>query len=298
MRVLVTGGTGYVGRFIVEAMLREGFEVIVAGRQPPEPDLFSAPIAFRPLDLDPDADRTALLEGIDWLVHGAFDHVEGKYRGGEGDDPARFSRLNRDGSIALFKTAKAGGVKRAVFLSSRAVYGTQGAPTLLTEATPARPETLYGQVKLDGERALSALASAEFVAASLRITGVYGAHRSGASHKWEKLFADFLDGQTIAPRVATEVHGFDVAQAVLLLLRYTDINAIAGRVFNVSDILLDQHDLLGRVAALSGIERQPPDPADRTSVDVMDCTVLKKLGWRPGGFDLLEETLPDLIRPR
>ena len=99
MRVLVTGGTGYVGRFIVEAMLREGFAVIVAGRQPPRSDLFSEPVAFRPLDLDPDTDQTALLEGVDWLVHGAFDHVAGKYRGGEGDDPARFIRLNREAAL-------------------------------------------------------------------------------------------------------------------------------------------------------------------------------------------------------
>jgi UDP-glucose 4-epimerase len=217
MRVLVTGGTGYVGRFIVEAMLREGFEVIVAGRQPPRSDLFSAPVAFRPLDLDPDTDQTALLEGVDWMVHCAFDHVAGKYRGGEGDDPTRFIRLNREGSIALFEAAKAQVVRRALFLSSRAVYGPQGRPTVLTEETPAKPDTLYGQVKLDVERALSDLASEDFVATSLRVTGVYGAHCAGADHKWQRLFADFLAGRSIAPRIATEVHGDDVAQAALLL---------------------------------------------------------------------------------
>jgi UDP-glucose 4-epimerase len=296
MRVLVTGGTGYVGRFIVEAMLREGFEVIVAGRQPPRSDLFSEPVAFRPLDLDPDTDQTALLKGIDWLVHGAFDHVAGKYRGGEGDDPARFIRLNREGSIALFEAAKAHGVRRALFLSSRAVYGPQGRPTVLTEETPAKPDTLYGHVKLDVERALSDLASEDFVATSLRVTGVYGAHRAGADHKWQRLFADFVAGRSIAPRIATEVHGDDVAQAALLLLRHESAGSVAGRSFNVSNIFLDQHDLLARVAALLDRAIEPPPPGDPASVDVMDCTAIQGLGWRPGGFEKLDAVLPDLVR--
>ncbi|WP_404862781.1 NAD-dependent epimerase/dehydratase family protein [Georhizobium sp. MAB10] len=296
MRVLVTGGTGYVGRFIAEAMLRESFEVIVAGRRPPRSDLFTTPVAFRPLDLDPDTDQTALLEGVDWLVHGAFDHVAGKYRGGEGDDPARFIRLNREGSIALFEAAKAHGLPRALFLSSRAVYGPQGRPTVLTEETPAKPDTLYGQVKLDVERALSDLASEDFVAASLRVTGVYGAHRAGGDHKWQRLFADFLAGRNIAPRIATEVHGGDVAQAALLLLRHETAGSVAGRTFNVSDILLDQRDLLARVASLLDVPVQLPPPGDSASVDVMDCTAIQGLGWRPGGFEKLYAVLPDLVR--
>jgi nucleoside-diphosphate-sugar epimerase len=296
MRVLVTGGTGYVGRFIVEAMLREGFEVIVAGRQPPRSDLFSAPVAFRPLDLDPDTDQTALLEGVDWMVHCAFDHVAGKYRGGEGDDPTRFIRLNREGSIALFEAAKAQVVRRALFLSSRAVYGPQGRPTVLTEETPAKPDTLYGQVKLDVERALSDLASEDFVATSLRVTGVYGAHCAGADHKWQRLFADFLAGRSIAPRIATEVHGDDVAQAALLLLRHETAGSVAGRTFNMADILLDQRDLLARVASLLDVPIQLPPPGDPASVDVMDCAAIKGLGWRPGGLAKLNTVLPDLLR--
>ena len=166
---------------------------------------------------------------------------------------------------------------------------------MLTEETPAKPDTLYGHVKLDVERALSDLASEDFVAASLRVTGVYGAHRAGADHKWQRLFADFVAGRSIAPRIATEVHGDDVAQAALLLFKYKTASAVAGRSFNVSDILLDQQDLLARVAARLDLGIEPP-LSDTARVDVMDCTAIMGLGWKPGGLAKLNTVLPDLVR--
>ena len=128
------------------------------------------------------------------------------------------------------------------------------------------------------------------------MTGVYGAHRAGADHKWQRLFADFVAGRSIAPRLATEVHGDDVDQAALLLLRHKSAGSVAGRSFNVSDILLDQRDLLARVAARLDRAIEPPPPGDPASVDVMDCAAIKGLGWKPGGLAKLDAVLPDLVR--
>ena len=201
MKVLVTGGTGLVGRFIVEDLLARREQVIVAGRTASPAGFFAAPVAFRPLDLDPAADHTALLTDVTHLVHAAFHHLPGLYRGGEGDDPSEFIRLNRDGTIALFRAARASGVERAVFLSSRAVYGPKPAGTVLDEDTECRPDTLYGEVKLDAEQILSDLAGPTFTPCSLRATGVYGAPRSDQPHKWEKLFQNFANGQSVPARV-------------------------------------------------------------------------------------------------
>ena len=88
MKVLVSGGTGLVGRYIVEELLAGGYSVTVGGRQAPAPDLFSRSVNFLPLSLDPDRDQIEAFDDAYFFVHAAFDHVPGKYRGGEGDDPA------------------------------------------------------------------------------------------------------------------------------------------------------------------------------------------------------------------
>ncbi|WP_265517066.1 NAD-dependent epimerase/dehydratase family protein [Nitratireductor luteus] len=288
-RSIVTGGTGYVGRFIVEAFLRAGHEVTVMGRRPPAEGFFSRAIAFVPLDLKHSAiDRTAFARA-DFLVHGAFDHEPGKYRGGEGDDPAGFRRRNLDGSLALFDAARAAGVSRTVFLSSRAVYGPRTAGVRLAETDPARPDTLYGEIKLEAETALRTIGGV-----SLRVTGVYGPAGVGKTHKWAGLFRDYLGGKPISPHVGTEVHGDDVAAAVLLVLEVGAAEA-EGEIFNVSDIVVDRRDLLAIVQRQAGCQHQLPEAADVSSVNAMETAKLQSLGWRPGGAALLEKTVPALV---
>lgn len=284
MKVLVTGGTGYAGRFIVEALLAAGHAVSVSGRSKPEDNFFSAPVDFLSGDLDADNASPALFEGCDGFVHAAFHHVAGKFRGGEGDDPQSFRRLNVDGSLALFEAARQAGVPRAVFLSSRAVYGTQPPGAALSEDTEPNPDTLYGEVKLAVERGIAAMADETFLPVSLRVTGIYGPAGPGRPHKWAGLFADFEAGKDIAPRVGTEVHGNDMAAAVRLMLE-ADPDAIrtAGSLLNVSDILLDRHDLLADYARLTGCNGRVPERADASAYNAMDCRRLKQLGWRPRG---------------
>lgn len=290
MTTLVSGGTGLVGRFAVEALLEAGREVRVMGRTPPSEGFFSAPVEFVEGTLDPDRDQSAAFTGVRHFVHAAFDHAPGKYRGGEGDDPASFRRRNLDGSVALFEAAKRAGVERSVFLSSRAVYGVQPLGAMLSEETEPRPDTLYGEVKLKAERALAALSSDHFAGVSLRVTGVYGPSRPGQPHKWSVLFRDYLDGRPIAPRRATEVHGVDVAAAVLLAL---DAPAVAP-ILNVSDIVLDHRDLLGVVQAITGCGHALP-PAFTEPLNEMATGLLRGLGWRPGGRSLLEQTVGSLL---
>lgn len=172
-RVLVSGGTGFVGRFIIEHLLANGYEVTVGGRSPPPAGFYSQPVSHVPLRLDADADQAGAFDDIYYFVHAAFEHVEGRYRGGEGDDPTSFRRANLDGSVRLFEEARAAGVRRCVFLSSRAVYG-ETAPPVVAETSPVEPDTFYGQVKLATENALKSMTDHSFVTTSLRVTGVYG----------------------------------------------------------------------------------------------------------------------------
>lgn len=266
MRIALTGASGLVGRFLLGAFRAEGHEVeTLPGWRLGQP---------------------APLEGCAALVHAAFAHVPGKYRGGEGDDPERFVALNRDGSLRLFEQAKAAGVGQVVFLSSRAVYDALPAGTPLPDGTAVTPRSLYGRVKAEAEAGLAALDGEGFATTSIRATGIYG---PGGNHKWTGLFADYLAGRPIAPRVATELHGDDLAAAILLILR----NAARGA-FNASDLLLDRHDLLAEVQRLTGCPHPPPPRADGP-VSVMSCERLAALGWQPGGWTRLRHSLPAML---
>lgn len=287
MKVLVSGGTGLVGRYIVEGLLNAGYQVVVGGRTAPAPDLFPKPVGFIPLSLDPDLEQVQAFDDVYFFVHSAFDHVPGKYRGGEGDDPLRFRRLNLDGTVRLFETARRAGTRRAVLLSSRAVYDGVPPGTILTESLPLNPESLYGEVKIHAERALAALSAPGFTTASLRLTGVYGHLRP---NKWDTLFADYLAGRPVPSRAGTEVHGRDVAAAVRLMLEVAT-GKIDGQVFNVSDIVTETREILGN---LPFCPHELPSPADRGSVNVMSTTRMEALGWRPGGRNLFKQTIRDL----
>lgn len=291
MKIAITGGTGLVGRFLVEAALAGGHRVTVLGRTAPEAGFFSAPVTPCPFDLaKPGPDLT----GQSALVHAAFHHEAGKYRGGEGDDPDGFTARNLIGTIRLFAAAKAAGVARCLFLSSRAVYGGYPAGTPLTEAMPPRPDTLYGRVKAEAEQALLDLEDPDFLPLVVRATGVYGPAGPGRRHKWADLFDAFHQGAPIAPRAGTELHGEDLAQAVLTLLR-TPRPALPGRVFHASDLLLDRQDLLRAVARRTGCTKRLPDRAAADQVSVMATARLRSLGWQPGGWPLLEASLAHLL---
>jgi UDP-glucose 4-epimerase len=271
MRVLLTGGSGYVGRFVAPAIVAAGHTVTHLARRPP-----SNGAPWLPFDL---AAPPASLPAADALVHLAFDHIPDRYRGGEGDDPEGFLRRNRDGSRALVAAA---GAPRVVFLSSRAVYGDARRGEILRETDASAPDSLYGEMKVDVEELVFARGGA-----ALRATGVYGRAPGDAAHKWTQVFADFRAGRTIAPRAATEIHGDDLAAAVLALLEAPDPVGP----FNASDLLIDRSDLLAAVAKRTGCPHPPPHRAPGPPPGVMATDRLQGLGWRPGGRARLDAFL-------
>ena len=266
MKIALTGATGLVGRFLARGLAAAGHEV--------------DPLPGWRLG------RPAALDGAEALIHAAFSHIPGRYRGGEGDDPTGFVALNRDGSLRLFEEARAAGLGHVVFLSSRAVHDARPEGTPLPDGTDAAPASLYGRVKAEAEAGLAALAGPGFAAASIRATGIYG---PGQGHKWTGLFADYLAGRPVAPRRGTELHGDDLAAAVLLIL-----GAGGQGSFNASDLVVDRHDLLAEVQRLTGCPHPPPPRAD-ARVSVMSCERLAALGWQPRGMDGLRAALPAML---
>ena len=273
MRVVLTGAGGIIGGATWATLIRAGHKVT-------------------PLDRRHgwQLGQPAPLRGHDALIHCAFAHVPGRYRGGEGDDPAAFLAANLEGSRRLFDEAAEAGLGRILFLSSRAVHDGHPAGMRLPDDLPPMPTSLYGEVKAQAEAHLAGLRAPDRATCALRATGVYG---PGPADKWRGLFSDYLSGRPVEPRVATEVHVDDLARALLLLLDHP----APPPSLNCSDLVLDRHDLLARVQDLTGCPSPPPPRADARALRVPDCSGLRAAGWTPGGMALLQHSLRELLDP-
>jgi nucleoside-diphosphate-sugar epimerase len=289
MRVAVTGATGYVGRFVVDELLAQGHDIRAWTRPTSDRRGFRGPVDWRVGGLDKLGSEVDLVEGADALVHAAFEHVPGRYRGGEGDDSDAFLATNLEGSLRLIRAARRAGVGRVVFLSSRAVYGARLWDRPLDERHPVQPMTHYGAYKAAVEVALAGYGRAEgWPAASLRATGVYGiAHHPGRA-KWAEIVRTSRAGTPPPPRVGTEVHGADLAAAVRLLLE-APAEAVAGEAFNLSDVVVSHR-------AVSRLAGGAPAPASPPVRGVMATDKLQELGWRPRGWSGVEGTVAALVR--
>ncbi len=290
MRIFVSGASGLVGRYVVNGLQQAGHTVIAGTRNDPPPGWFTRPAQFRRLILEPNMDQATAFQDVDAFVHAAFDHVAGRYRGGEGNDPDGFWHRNLAGSVRLFENAKSAGVGHVVFLSSRAVYDDLPLKTVPFEDTALRPTSLYGKLKLATEEALAGLASPVFRTTSFRLTGVYGNLRP---NKWDKLVRAYLDGEAVPVRAGSEVHGQDVARAILLLLEKSPPQGVP-QTFNISDILTDTATILTTIKRTTGCPHPLPADAGKTSVTIMPTDRIRRLGWRPGGLPLLLKTVEEL----
>ena len=214
MRVAVTGATGIVGQFVVARLLREGCRVAALARTGADRGVCRGDIEWVAGGLGDRAALDTLASGADGLVHCAFHHIPGRYRGGEGGDVPGFWRVNLGGTIDLLEAAARGGVTRTVLMSSRAVFG---APVEgpIGDGHPTAPTTHYGALKA----ATEAFAGVYRNVVVLRPTGVYGIVRPLGRTKWLPFAEEVAAGRTVGERRAgTEVHGEDVADAVWRLL--------------------------------------------------------------------------------
>ena len=152
MRVLVTGGAGYVGGVSVDAIIAAGHEVHVLDDLSTGHAAIVHPAAHlvRGSYGDEGAVR-ALLEDrqIDAILHCAARSLVGE----SVKDPARYYRDNVAGGIAMLEGARAAGTRRIVFSSTAAVYGNPE-QTPIREGDTLRPINTYGETKRTFEGAL------------------------------------------------------------------------------------------------------------------------------------------------
>ena len=296
MKVAVTGATGVVGRFVVARLQAEGVAIRALVRRTSNRGGLPADIETIVGDMTDEKALASLVEGVDAVVHCAYAHAPGRYRGGEADDVVGFWQSNLLPGLALMECARRARVERLVVMSSRAVFGRQ-TPALhwLDDDMRPVPDTHYGALKLALEAHAGAFAATDGVCyASLRPTGVYGVTVPVARSKWFDLAHAVRHGEPLpAARLATEVHGRDVAAAVWLLLTAPAAH-VAGRAFNCSDLVVDTRDVMAQLVGRMGTSAELPSAAANTISHGMRSPALDRLGWRPGGKRLLKETVDEL----
>lgn len=239
MKVLVTGGAGFIGSHLVDGLLARGHSVTVLD------DLSSGTMdnlkthtdnpAFRFIQGDiRDAEAVErALAGVDAVIHeAAMMSVPLSI-----EDPELAQSVNVDGTLALLKASLGHGVKRFVYASSCAVYGEQ-AELPISEDAPPQPLSPYASSKLAAEKNCLAFHEREGLeTVCLRYFNVYGPRQTFGEYAGVMMkFLECLrtDQPPIIYGDGEQTRDFvfvgDVAEATLLAL---EREGVAGEVMNI-----------------------------------------------------------------
>lgn len=300
MKILVTGGAGFIGSVVTRRLLDEGHRVVVL-------DDLSTGFA----DAVPRGAalvRGTMAEAAQVLTgeRGPFDAVLHLAARALIDDsvrhPERFWRNNTVESLTLLDAVLRAGVGRLVFSSTAAVYG-QPERVPIEESAPTVPTNPYGASKLAVDLALDAYARAHGLASvSLRYFNVAGAlGESGERHEPETHiiplaldaaldgrgeFAVFGDDYPTHDGTCVRdfIHVADIADAHLAALRgavpgdHRNYNLGNGRGFSVREVLDAVGRVTGRPVPARVAGRRPGDPAVLVASGER---VRRELGWKP-----------------
>ena len=276
--VLVTGGAGFIGTAVVQALRHAGRSVTVVDRDPPrDPGVPSIVGDLR----DPDVRCQAVSEGTGAIVHlAAATSVVGSMR-----VPDQVFDDNVTVTAGLLELARRRGVPQFVLASTNAVVG-DAADGVITERTPLGPLTPYGGTKAAAEMLLSAYVGSYGIAGcTLRFTNVYGIGMRTKDSVVARLMRAALAGSTLEVYGDGEqrrdfVHVTDVAAAVRLALHDTWTGTVViGSGISVS--VLDLIDAARRATAVElPVEHVPARDGEMRAV-MVDIARARRLGYEP-----------------
>ncbi|MEO2069357.1 MAG: UDP-glucose 4-epimerase GalE [Desulfurobacteriaceae bacterium] len=308
MRILVTGGAGYIGSHVVKKLGERGYEILVLdnlSKGHKEAVLYGKLVVA---DLEEEERLNSIVESFkpDAVMHfAAFIEVAESVK-----DPLKYYKNNTANTLNLLKVIVKNRVKNFIFSSTAAVYGNpQNIP--IKEDEPIKPINPYGQSKAFVEKILEDFSlSYDLRYVSLRYFNAAGADESGLigeSHDPEThlipLILKTAKGErkvikifgtdyptTDGTCVRDYIHVNDLADVHLLALDYLlsggkseVFNCGYGFGFSVREVVETAKKVTGKEFKVEEAPRRPGDPA----ILVADSTKLKKtLSWTPKYDDL------------
>ncbi|MBL6962975.1 MAG: SDR family oxidoreductase [Bacteroidetes bacterium] len=287
MRTLVTGGCGFIGSHIAEALLMRGDEVIIidnlsTGRLLNIEHLRSNPnLTFVECDISDHEQIEPWFKNIDWVFHIAAlaDIVPSIQM------PLLYHNSNVNGTISVLEAARKHDVKRFIYAASSSCYGIPDAyPTL--ESAEIRPQYPYATTKYLGEQyVMNWHYIYELPVTSMRFFNVYGT-RSRTSGTYGAVFGVFL-AQKLNKKPFTVVgngtqtrdftYVSDIANACITAAEHPDaageiMNVGSGNTYSINRLV----ELLG--GEVTYIPKRPGEP-DCTFADI--SKIRKLLNWEP-----------------
>ena len=286
MKILVTGGAGFIGSHIVEYLVQRGDSVTVVdnlntGKIENLKSVFKK-INFAQIDIRDFKVLKNLMENIDGIFHqAAMASVQDSFK-----IPEKFHDVNVNGTENIFKIAKEFGIK-VVYASSSSVYGdTSILPT--TESDEKRPINPYAKTKLEKDKLAEQYAKNGLKVIGLRYFNVFGPRQSKEYAGVIKLFLERIQ-QGLPPLVngdGLQIRDFvyvdDVVNANILSME-SDIDF---EFFNIgTGTTISILDLANIIIKFSGLKIKPihrpalPGDVRATQADITKVKTMLK--WRP-----------------
>jgi UDP-glucose 4-epimerase len=277
MKILVTGGAGYVGSHLVDALRQAGHEVRALDLQPANSDFLQGSVT------DPSLVAQAVRD-VEVIYHLAW----GFYPG----DERREIQENLLGTLNLLEAALAGGVEHFLFASSAVVYGPTG-PVQVDEKHPCHPERstiggpVYGITKLACEQLCLVYQRRGLPVTVLRMHGVFSQGRLG---QFGQMIEQALAGEPVrAIREAggEYAHLEDVLRAFLLAM---DNPKAHGEVFNLAGSHTYSDPELARYIVQTAGSESPIQLIEDPTQGIISVSVDKLrrvLGCRPESGEFL-----------
>jgi UDP-glucose 4-epimerase len=299
VKLLVTGGAGYIGSIVAQRLLAKGNEVVVfdnleRGHRVAVPD--GAELVVGDLTDGP-AIEVLLRQGFEGVLHFAALALVGESVA----HPERYYRTNVSGTLNLLEAMRDAGVRRLVFSSTCAVYGEPD-QVPIAETAPTRPKTAYGASKLAVDLMIRDFCTAyDLGAVSLRYFNVAGAsgglgeHHEPETHLIPNILRAALGASPHVEIFGTDyptpdgtairdyIHIEDLADAHLLALaaarpgEHRVFNLGNGSGFSVREVIAVARKVTGIEVRTRESARRPGDPP--TLVAASDL-IRSELGWR------------------
>jgi UDP-glucose 4-epimerase len=285
-RILVTGGSGFIGRHVVSELSADGAEVRIVDLQPhpnPDVDIVIGDIA------DPEVLSRAFDGGFESIVHLAA--VTSVLRSLK--QPELTFATNVVGTNALLAAGRAAGVTSLAFASTNAVTGPMKAPKI-SEAATLEPLTPYGSTKAAGEMLMAAYtASYGLRCACIRLTNVYGPGMQAKDSIIARLMRAIRLGTTFeiygdGRQLRDYVHVTDVVAAMRLALRSEEW---AGPTVIGSGISVSVLQVVDAVREVSGAQltvTHGPAKAGEMPAVIVDPSRAHAAGWSARFPDLAD----------